>query len=215
MRYKLNLQLPICNYQFAIILSTVLFPTALFAHGMDVFATVHGKTIQGKASYHDGTAAKDCDVKAFNSTGDELGRTKTDDDGKFSIEAKYRCEYRILVDAADGHGGDYVVPAAALPNDLPTRDQATATESAHDHEESEHGHTHGHAVDENCPGTAVDIKEIEELHSAIDSLQEQLNRHENRTRFRDILGGIGFIVGIFGAAYGCYYRGLVQKNRQT
>ena len=54
-----------------------------------------------------------------------------------------------------------------------------------------------------------------EIHADIDALQDQLNQYEHRIRFRDILGGMGFIVGLAGAAYGYYYRGLLRKKPQS
>ena len=60
--------------------------------------------------------------------------------------------------------------------------------------------------------SGLDKALLVEIHGDVDALQEQLNEYEHRLRFRDILGGIGFIVGIIGAAYGYYYRGLLRKN---
>jgi nickel transport protein len=162
---------------------------------MDVFATVEGKIIHGKANYHDGTPVKNGDVKALDRAGEEIGRSKTDEEGKFTLEARFRCDYRILVDAGDGHGGEYAISAALLPADLPPRNPGDASESAHSH----------------VPNS--DSALLSEIHADVDALQEQLNEYEHRLRFRDILGGIGFIVGIAGAAYGYYYLGLCNKRK--
>ncbi len=56
---------------------------------------------------------------------------------------------------------------------------------------------------------------LAEIHADVDRLQDQLDEYEHRVRFRDILGGIGFIIGFVGIACGYYYRGLLQKNRQS
>ena len=88
---------------------------------MEVFATVEGKTIQGKANFHDGTPARNADVTAFDASGDKIGRTKTDDQGKFTLEARFRCDHRLLVDTNDGHGAEYTILAKSLPADLPPR----------------------------------------------------------------------------------------------
>jgi nickel transport protein len=185
--------------QFVILLMIFSFPFSAFGHGMDIFATVEGKIIHGKADYHDGTPVRNSDVTAFDPAGEEIGRTKTDDQGKFRLEAIYRCDYRLLVDTGDGHGGEYTISASMLPADLPT----------HDH--SDLSHPSGAAQ----AGVKSQQSLLVEMHTDIDALQEQLNRYENRIRFRDILGGIGFIVGLVGAAYAYYYRGLMQKNRQA
>jgi nickel transport protein len=194
-----NLQLTICNLQFAILL-LLLYSSSIYAHSIDVFAQVEpdavkGTSIQGKAAFHDGTPVKNADVKAFDPSDKEIGRTKTDDQGKFTLKAEYRCDYRILVDAGDGHGGEYRISAGVFPAELPTRGSSDTTQA-----------------------------EIEasrqkfllfEIHADVDALQEQLDQYEHRIRFRDILGGIGFIVGLAGAAYGYYYRGLLRNKTQS
>jgi nickel transport protein len=187
------------KFQFVIILLIILCPSSVFAHNMDVFAAVEGNTIRGKANFHDGTPAKNAVVKAFDSSGEEIGRTKTDDEGKFVLEARFHCDYRLLVDTGDGHGGEYTISAKALPADLPDHGPSVASvESTHSHP----------AIDE----PKLDKNLLAEIHADVDALQEQLNGYEHRIRFRDILGGIGFIVGLVGVGYGYYYRGLLRKN---
>ncbi|MGD0383857.1 MAG: hypothetical protein ABSA77_10065 [Thermoguttaceae bacterium] len=191
------------NLRFAIILSIFFTPTFAFAHSMEVFATVEGKTIQGKASFHDGTPARNAEVKAFDPTGEEIGRTKTDEQGKFKLEVRFHCDYRLLVDTNDGHGAEYTISAKNLPADLPPRDPSIVSpDTARTHTESDREHTHDSAL-------------LAEIHADVDALQEQLNEYEHRIRFRDILGGIGFIVGLAGAAYGYYYRGLLRNKPQS
>jgi nickel transport protein len=207
-----NLQFKI--FQFAIFSSIILLPSTVFAHGMDVFASVEGKIINGKANYHDGTPVRDCDVIAYDTSNKELGRTKTDGEGKFALEAGFRCDYRLLVDAGDGHGGEYLIPAKALPSDLPPRGVSdVSADTAHSHIESDSQHLHEPQAETVTTDTKLDEKKLlSAIHADIDLLEEQLNEYEHRIRFRDILGGIGFIVGIVGAAYGCYYRGLMKKT---
>ncbi len=198
-----NLQFAICNLQFAIFLWIILSPSSVFAHSMEVFATVEGKTVQGKARFHDGTPVRNADVKAFDPAGEEIGRTRTDDQGKFSLEARFRCDHRLLVDTNDGHGAEYTISAKALPADLPGRGPAlVSADQAGSHSESDPEHSHDSAL-------------LKEIHADVDALQDQLDQYEHRIRFRDILGGIGYIVGLAGAAYGFYYRGLLRKNRQS
>ena len=203
MNKRANLQFAIYNLQFAIFYLIFLSPSFALAHSMEVFATVEGKSIQGKASFHDGTPARNADVKAFNAAGDEIGRTKTDDQGKFSLEVRFRCDHRLLVDTGDGHGAEYTILAKNLPADLPPRDPAVASsDSAHADSESDLEHSHDSAL-------------LKEIHADVDALQDQLDQYEHRIRFRDILGGIGFIVGLAGAAYGYYYRGLLRNKTQS
>jgi nickel transport protein len=71
-----------------------------------------------------------------------------------------------------------------------------------------HGATKAHGE---RPADAVPEK-LEELHDEIDHLAEQLSAHDERIRITDIIGGIGYIVGITGAVY--YYLGA-RRRRQS
>ena len=215
-RFFRNLQFAIYNLQFVIFLLIFFSPATILAHSMDVFAKVEGKTIQGKANYHDGTPVKNGDVKAFDPSGEEIGRTKTDNEGKFILEARFHCDYRLLVDAGDGHGGEYTISAKVLPEDLPPHGPSVfSTDQTHSQAESDLQHAHSHSEDTATGDSKADSALLKEIHADVDALQDQLDVYEHRLRFRDILGGIGFIIGIAGVAYGCYYRGLLQKNRQS
>jgi nickel transport protein len=198
-----NSQFTICILRYTFFLWILLSPWILFAHSIDVSAAVEGKTIQGKASYHDGAPVGNADVRAFDPEGEEIGRTKTDSQGKFKIEAAFRCDHRLLIDANDGHGAEYTISAKALPADLPPRDHSTVSpDMPAAHIESDRQRPRDSAL-------------LAGIHDDVDALQEQLDRYEQRIRFRDILGGIGFIVGLSGAAYGYYYRGLLKKCRNS
>ncbi len=203
MSNRANLQFTICNLQFAIFFLIFLSSSSVLAHNMEVFATVEGKTIQGKASFHDGTPASNADVRAFDPAGEEIGRTKTDDQGKFSLPARFRCDHRLLVDTGDGHGAEYTILAKTLPADLPPHGPAVdSAEQAQAHSENDVKGSHDSAL-------------LKEIHADVDALQDQLDQYEHRIRFCDILGGIGFIVGLAGAAYGYYYRGLLRNKTQS
>ena len=56
-----------------------------------------------------------------------------------------------------------------------------------------------------------DSPQVEQLRSQIDALQEELAACKSRLLVRDVLGGIGWIVGLAGIAY--YYLGVRRKRR--
>jgi len=176
-----------------------LAPTAAAAHEINVFASVEGHTIRGKATYHEGEPVRNAVVKAISPAGEEIGQTKTDDEGRFALDARLRCDHRLLVDTGDGHGGAYTLRAEALPKDLPEGDAA----QAHDHAKPRE-HPAAVAAEESAH------EHLEEIHDEIVQLREQLDAYEHRARLTDILGGIGYIAGITGVAY--YYLGARRKR---
>jgi nickel transport protein len=202
-----NLQFAVCNLQCALVLlGALLASSAASAHTLNVFARVEGTTIRGKAYFRGGTPAQEVEVIARDPAGKELGRTKTDDRGEFSLLARVRCDHTLVVDTGDGHGGQYVVRAAELPatvgqvSNLPPNSTTpvSSTESPH---EANAAASDTPTPAPSSPGETPIVSQIEELQRQVEALREQLDAHDQQVRIRDILGGIGYIVGLTGVAY--------------
>jgi nickel transport protein len=178
----------------------LLVPATAEAHKLNVFATVSsdGKTIEGNAFFRGGGKAQNATVTAFDPSGKELGRTTTDAEGDFHLSVAARCDVKLVVDAGDGHGETFNIPAAEFSKDPPAagaepaeNPPATAAVPASS------GNSSTSSADAN-PDVST---KINALHNQIVQLRKDLNAAENRLRFRDILGGIGFILGLSGAAF--------------
>ena len=161
------------------------------AHQMDLFAQVHGSEIHGEAHFHGGVAAKNVTVTALDPAGEKIGETKTDEQGKFTLQAKFRCDHRLLVKTADGHGTQCTIAAGQLPSSLPSR--AGAADHAADHQHASHEHD-----------------QSESIRADLAALRKQLHGYEQKTRLRDVLGGIGYILGIAGIAF--YLLGVRRRE---
>ena len=168
------------------------FPTSASAHQLNVFARVDGTAIRGKAYFRGGAPAQKVTVTALDPAGKELGRTATDEQGQFVLEVHWRCDHRLVVETPDGHGGEYTIHAAELPEGLPaenlpgdpTADIASVP-----------------AKDPAAAPPAAKAASDGQLLAEIRGLREQLAQYEARTRFRDVLGGIGYILGLSGVAF--------------
>jgi len=111
-------RLPLC-----ILALLCLLPSSAVAHGIHVMATVDGRTIRGMAFYHGDTPVRGATVRALDPLDEEIGRTTTDEQGQFQLEATSDCDHRLLVDTGDGHGGELLVTASQL------RDGTTPTKA--------------------------------------------------------------------------------------
>ncbi len=195
---KQGYQFEICNLQFAIcnlplaFLVCIFISSSAFAHGIHITASVEGKTIQGRVTYQGGSPVRNCTVTGHDAADEVLGKTKTGADGHFSLAAQWRCDYHLEAETDDGHGGEYVLKSALLPSDLPPRENLPA--AVKNATESVHHHGGGDIGDEN-PWTAEQIRVMQ---AKLDALQEKLESSESAIRVRDVLGGVGYIFGVFG-----------------
>ena len=88
-------------------------------HKLNLFAHVEGHTIRGNAYFPGNVPAQGTQVTAVAPNGRELGRTTSDREGKFVLEARVRSDTKLVAATEDGHGAEYILHAAELPEDLP------------------------------------------------------------------------------------------------
>jgi len=167
-----------------------------------VFAQrIEGPIIHGRAYFPGDVPAQKSDIIARDASGRELGRTTTDDNGDFTFTARKRVDHYLVAETTDGHiSRPFIVHASALPDSLaaevppsnggsPLASQAkgqTGAPAASADKESE---------------LVVSRDQLADLGKQLDLLRQQVYDSEERLRFRDLLGGIGFILGLAGVAF--------------
>jgi len=183
------------------------------AHKASVFAAVQGKVISGEAYFRDGSPLRHAQVTVFDPAEVKLGETKTDAEGKFSFEPRRRCDHRLVVDGGEGHAAEYTVRAEELPSGLPedaVKEDAgrTGFQPVRDGLESRPTHDSScRPMDDRLQG------ELQALQKQIVELRRDLAARDDRTRLRDILGGIGYILGLMGLAF--YFLGTRRKTEPS
>jgi nickel transport protein len=193
---------------FLLLLALLAAPAPAAAHKLNVFAHVEGTSIRGNAYFRGGGKAQNASVVALDPAGKELGRTTTDAQGDFTLEARADCDYRLVVDAGDGHGGEYTVPAAELPKGLPHWESSAANA-----EKPTAAASSPLAAETSDSSTAADdplAAKIDALNKQVVQLRQEIHDSDDRLRLRDLLGGLGYILGLTGAAF--YFLGS-RRNR--
>lgn len=180
------------------------------AHRVLVFAFAAGDAIQVEAKFVPDTPVRQGTVRVLEATeGRELVAGTTDAQGKFSFpipaEAREkRLNLRIVVEAAMGHRGEWLLKADAYLPPAAAAGQAPPTPAA--------GITATAPAAAPAPGPpaarpAPAALNAEALEAALNrALERQLapmkemlaELSQRRTTLPDILGGIGYIVGFFG-----------------
>lgn len=172
----------------AVLLIVLAFPHAAQAHKLNLFARVDGTTIRGNAYFRGGGAARKAQVIATDAAGHELGRATTDDDGNFTMQATNRGDYRLTINSGDGHAAEFAIHATELPESLPGTVKTDESRLAQ-------------ALVPAASAEDPVLAELKALTAQVGLLREELAKLQDQTRFRDLLGGIGFIAGISGAVF--------------
>ena len=187
-------------------------PLAAQAHRLSVFASTEGAVIRGSVYFQGMIAARNAPVTVFDAEGALLAETVADDAGRFAFEATRRIDHHIVADLSDGHRAAFVVAAAQLPASLP---ELPASLSALSQPPSRMPSGAMAAADADAASqaetSAAAIEAIVEAAVArhMGPLRQQIAAYEDKIRWHDVLGGIGYIVGMTGLA--CYF--LARRDR--
>ena len=170
---------------------------------MLVFAFAEGDTIHTEGKFVPNNPVRQGKILVLDAkTGQELLTGTTDDQGKFSFKippeaAAQKMDLKIVVEAAMGHRGEWLLKAASyLPRAevaaAPTPAAALAPAAA---PSPATPGAKAANVDQQALEAALN-KALERQLAPINEKLTELTMH--RTSLSDILGGLGYIVGFFG-----------------
>ena len=173
----------------------VLAATPAWAHKLKVFAAAEGAQIVGTAYFAGGGKAQNSAGRLLATDGSLVAEFHTGEDGAFRLGVTSRQDYRISIDSGDGHVAEAHVAAAELPDSLPATGNPAPAPTA--------------TVPAAQPAPAIDAVELAVARQLL-PLRQQIDALEERTRFSDIMGGIGTIFG----ACGIYAWIASRRNRK-
>jgi nickel transport protein len=155
--------------RLALILLGVLSMTA-HAHDLHIFLASEGRTLVGRVTYAGGGPATSAQVSVESAEGEVLAEMPVDGQGAFRFEAGRPRDLVVRVRTPDLHAAVAVMRRSDWADERPSASDAPSVERS---------------------STAELAKEVR-------LLREQVDRLENGVGIRDVVGGIGFVVGILG-----------------
>jgi len=172
-----------------IFLVIIMVNISAFAHKVNIFAYVEGDRVYTESYFSDGKKCIESKIEVFDNQGNKLLEGLTDEEGAFSFEIPPGDrDLRIVLTASMGHRAEYIIRADEL-GDIAGLIEENIEEP----------------VSAVSPETSsVDLKEIQSIIE--DTLDEKLKpimreikkSQEDRISPSEIIGGIGYIIGIFG-----------------
>ena len=170
-------------------LTIIMMDVSVFAHKVNVFAYVEGKKIYIESYFNDGKKCIDSKIEVFDNQGNKLLEGLTDKEGKFSLEVPSEDgDLKVVLTASMGHRAEYSISADELRGAVGLiKEEPEEPVSIVSSETS-----------------LVDLKEIQSIIE--DTLDEKLKpimreikkSREDKISPAEIIGGIGYIIGIFG-----------------
>lgn len=153
------------------------------AHRMNLFALAEGPEIRGTLTFSGGGRGAGLPVRIEGPDGGLLAEVRTAGDGTFRFTATRRQDHRLSADSGDGHAAHFLVKAEELPASLPAGQGAPPVPAAE-------------------PAPAAPSSDLEAaIARQIAPLRLQIEAYEQRIRWHDALGGIGYILGLAGITF--------------
>jgi nickel transport protein len=195
--------------QVVIIFAIGVFSTPALAHRILVFAFVEGGVIHTESKFVPDTPVRQGKVQVLDKKNRQVLLTgQTDNQGKFSFKIPpealaQKLDLEIVTEAAMGHRGSWLLKAENFVTGAPPGKAADPARAS--------------ATDAPAPGT-LHLNQ-QKLDAALDkALERQLapikealiKMSAHRTSMADIIGGLGYLVGIFGLL--AYFKSKKDKN---
>lgn len=180
------------------------------AHKVIIFAWAEGDTVYTESKFSGGKMVKDGKVEVFDSTGALLLEGRTTDNGEFSFPVPAITDLNIVLTAGMGHQNSWQVRAdelgGAAPGPAPTAPVMPGAPVSEMRQEAVPG------------GNGLTTREVEEivarqLEQKIQPLNRMLAAMQDRgPALSDIIGGIGYIMGLVGLGAYLRYRKDTQRR---
>jgi nickel transport protein len=171
------------------------------AHKLRVFAAAEGPLITGSAYFAGGGAAGGARIRVLDAQGRTLAEPTPDAAGRFSYRAQAAADLLILAETGDGHRAEWRIPASDLAGSFPTEGTGTPEQPAAPPAAAP---TAPAAAPPTPAPTGLDPLLTAAIEGAvarqIRPLREELQSFQEQARLRDVLGGIGYILGLMGLA---------------
>ncbi|MEP3276499.1 MAG: cobalt ABC transporter permease [Stappiaceae bacterium] len=179
-----------------------LFAGAIEASAHKVIASAYseGELIEGEIGFSNGAAAKDVVVEILSEDGVKLATVKTDVDGFFSFKPTQPIAHVFKADLGAGHVAEFTLHADDLPRGLVLTAGGGSDPTADD---SVNGKTEI-PLPAGSPGVdmaAMDVLVSDTVRREINKLRSELKQDRQSQNIQSILGGIGYIIGLFGIGF--------------
>ncbi|MEM5831426.1 MAG: hypothetical protein QXO40_04440 [Candidatus Aenigmatarchaeota archaeon] len=166
----------------------LLFSNLVFPHKVNIFAYKEGNKIFVEGYFPDGRPLKNSVVTIYDEKGNKIIEGKTDENGIFSFTMPDVNKIKIVLTGDEGHKAEKFFE---IKEDKPLKSEE------------------GKRVEYKSFDKEDLIKAIEEIiEKHMNNFLKEYKKDKEKERIKDIIAGIGYIIGIFGL----YFYFIGKKN---
>ncbi len=185
--------------------------SAVYAHKVNMFAYQEGGQVFVDGYFADGKKAQKSEVAVYDEQGQLLLNGETDNEGMFVFTPAHEGALRITLDAGLGHKAEYELSADEWGESADLASSTVSDTVQAQVVNSSDAKIAAHSV---LLGLE-DEKALREMikkavHDANTPLIRSLEEAQHKASLSDIIGGVGFIFGIFGVLL--YFKARKQSK---
>lgn len=171
-------------------------PAPARAHKVIASAYASGSVIEGEIGFSNGDMAADIAVLVYDDADNRLGETRTDGDGFFVFTPTKSVPHVFRANLGAGHVAETRLEAEDLPEIAATSEPAGVIASA------KAANAPVTPADATASGNAFSKEQrlliAEAVRNEVRPLRREIAAYREKNDLQTILGGIGYIVGLFG-----------------
>lgn len=176
--------------------AVALAPVPALAHKVIFGVFPSGDKIEGELGFSNGDAAVGETIEAFDAQGNKLGEALTDEDGFFVFTPTVPVLHRFRADLGAGHTADAEMSAQDVAKIL-----GVAAEVAEAAAESVVATPASGTITVASLTTEERLAIAEAVRDEMRPLRQEIAAYKEHNDLQTILGGIGYIMGLFGIAF--------------
>ena len=154
--------------------------------------------IEGEIGFSNGDPAANAIVDVFNQTGTKIGETKTDEDGFFVYRPKKPGIHIFKANLGAGHVAEMRMDGAEMPGQ-PSSQVTTSAETSR-------------ITTNAAMGNDIQTLIAKAVRKEVKPLRKEIAAYKEKNDLQSILGGIGYIAGLFGVGF---YIAARRKTEST
>ena len=173
-----------------ILFLSLLLPPLCYAHRVHLFAWVQGDRVHTDSTFPTKKKVVGGMVRVYDPSGAKLLEGKTDEKGAFSFKIPKRTDLRIVLETSMGHRTEFLLPAEEIKD---MKEKPLLTDKIKDGD-----HVSPATLQEDMEQIRKIMEEV--IDSRLRPITGKLARLEKERgpRLTDIIGGIGYILGLMG-----------------
>ncbi len=182
------------------------------AHKVSIFAWVEGDTVHTQSKFSGGKLVRQGAITVFDGQENKLLEGVTNDQGEFSFSIPQKTALHIVLGASMGHGNTWTIPLSEIKEAMGEEAVTTKAPAIS-------------LMEQQAPVTPATQENNQKIiqasmEKALDKKLQPLTRmmleaREDKPDLADILGGIGYIIGLAGLAAYMHYRRKIKELEEA